>query len=58
MINFSKEQIERTKNYWQSDYKQVLTDEDAVEILTNTYNLIRFFDEVNRKREHKTLKDE
>ena len=56
-MEFSKEKIEETKDYWQPYYEdQILTDEDAIEILTNVYNLFKLLDECNERRKAREQK--
>ncbi len=51
MNNFSKNKIEATKEFWQPEYEQELSDADALEILDTTYALISFFNEIAEKRQ-------
>lgn len=46
-----KIKISKTKAYWQSDYKQELSDSDALEILDTTTDLISFFNDVVKSRQ-------
>ncbi len=57
MSNYSKEFLEKTRQFWEPRYGHPLTLEDAREIAENMTGLFRLLDTLDRKYETKKKTD-